>query len=72
LSVKDHTTLLRIARPTLQFFISFAAKGLAMDSGGLELAVTLLDEAIDPEYPIFISLFIQSQLLPNSLYLFRK
>jgi hypothetical protein len=57
LPIEDHTTLLRIARPTLRFFISFAAKGLAMDSGGSELAVTLLDEAIDPEYPIFVSPF---------------
>ncbi|KAJ7304647.1 hypothetical protein DFH08DRAFT_976638 [Mycena albidolilacea] len=53
LSVDDHTTLLRIARPTLRFFTSFVAKGLAMNSGGSELAVTLLDEAINPEYPIF-------------------
>jgi hypothetical protein len=67
LPIEDHTTLLRIARPTLRFFISFAAKGLAMDSGGSELAVTLLDEAIDPEYPIFVSPFysiaIASQLI---------
>jgi hypothetical protein len=65
--MEDHTTLLRIARSTLRFFISFAAKGLAMDSGGSELAVTLLDEAIDPEYPIFVSPFysiaIASQLI---------
>ncbi|KAJ7349711.1 hypothetical protein DFH08DRAFT_958684 [Mycena albidolilacea] len=53
LSINDHTTLLRIACPTLHFFTSFMAKGLALDSGGLELAVTLLDEAINPEYPIF-------------------
>ncbi|KAJ7811541.1 hypothetical protein B0H14DRAFT_3479650 [Mycena olivaceomarginata] len=60
LSVEDHTTLLCIARPTLRFFISFAAKGLATDSGGSELAVTLLDEAINPEYPIFF--FIQEMI----------
>lgn len=60
LSVEDHTTLLRIARPMLHFFVSFAAEGLATDSGGSELAVMLLDEAINPEYPIFVNPFIQS------------
>ncbi|KAJ7300604.1 hypothetical protein DFH08DRAFT_828294 [Mycena albidolilacea] len=53
LSVDDHTTLLRIAHPALRFFTSFVAKGLATNPGGSELTVTLLDEAINPEYPIF-------------------
>jgi hypothetical protein len=55
LSIDDHTTFLRIARPSLRVFASFLTGGRIRESGGPELAIQLLNEAIDPDYPIFVS-----------------
>ncbi|KAJ7302033.1 hypothetical protein DFH08DRAFT_978260 [Mycena albidolilacea] len=53
LSIDDHTTLLRIARPSLRVFTSFLTGGCIRESGGPELAVQLLNEAIDPQCNVF-------------------
>ncbi|KAJ7665493.1 hypothetical protein B0H14DRAFT_3539617 [Mycena olivaceomarginata] len=52
----DHTTLLRIAAPTLRTLLSFLARGKANNTRDTDRAVHLLNEArIDPRIAIFLS-----------------
>ncbi|KAJ7662519.1 hypothetical protein B0H14DRAFT_2658860 [Mycena olivaceomarginata] len=51
LSVTDHTTLLRIARPNLRVLVHFMARNHIRETNGPRMAVSLLDEALAPAYP---------------------
>ncbi|KAJ7681551.1 hypothetical protein B0H14DRAFT_2655199 [Mycena olivaceomarginata] len=73
LSIDDHTTLLRIAHPSLRAFASFLTGGHIREFGEPELTVQLLNEAIDPQYPIFEILsdkFRAGQLSPEAAHYF--
>jgi hypothetical protein len=68
-SVADHTTLLRIARPNLRVLVNFMARNRIREANGPRMAVSLLDEALAPAYPIFVSLMPHPRLLgANSLF----
>jgi hypothetical protein len=71
-SVADHTTLLRIARPNLRVLVNFMARNRIREANGPRMAVSLLDEALAPAYPIFVSLMPQSRLLIAKLILPRN
>ncbi|KAJ7717921.1 hypothetical protein B0H14DRAFT_2643463 [Mycena olivaceomarginata] len=63
-SVADHTTLLRIARPNLRVLVHFMARNHIREVDGPRMAVSLLNEALEPAYPIFAnSLFAQELLI---------
>jgi hypothetical protein len=68
LSVADHTTLLRIARPNLRVLVHFMARNRIREANGLRMAVSLLDEALAPAYPIFVSLTPHPRLLGLILF----
>ncbi|KAJ7305686.1 hypothetical protein DFH08DRAFT_976234, partial [Mycena albidolilacea] len=53
LSLADHTTLLRIARPNLRVLVHFMARNRINEVNGPQMAVSLLNEALAPAYPIF-------------------
>ncbi|KAJ7819710.1 hypothetical protein B0H14DRAFT_2600459 [Mycena olivaceomarginata] len=53
LSIEDHSTLLCIARPSLRIFIPFLARGCVRETGERNLAINYLNEALDPQYPVF-------------------
>ncbi|KAJ7318516.1 hypothetical protein DFH08DRAFT_971263 [Mycena albidolilacea] len=52
LSVVDHSTLLRIARPNLRVLVHFMARNRIHEANGPRMAVSLLDKALAPAYPI--------------------
>jgi hypothetical protein len=68
-SVTDHSTLLRIARPNLRVLVHFMARNRIREANGPRMAVSLLNEALEPAYPIFVSLTPHPRLLQtNSLF----
>jgi hypothetical protein len=68
-SVADHTTLLRIARPNLRVLVHFMSRNCIREANGPRMAVSLLDKALAPVYPIFVSLTSHPRLLKaNSLF----
>lgn len=71
-SLADHTTLLRIARPNLRVLVHFMARNRINEVNGPQMAVSLLNEALAPAYPIFVSPIPQSRLLIAKLILPRN
>ncbi|KAJ7863627.1 hypothetical protein B0H14DRAFT_3443983 [Mycena olivaceomarginata] len=72
-SVADHTTLLRIARPNLRVLVNFMARNRIREANGPRMAVSLLDEALAPVYPIFevlIDEFRAGRLSPTITHIF--
>jgi hypothetical protein len=68
-SVADHSTLLRIARPNLRVLVHFMARNHIREANGPRMAVLLLNKALEPAYPIFVSLTPHPRLLnANSLF----
>jgi hypothetical protein len=68
-SVADHTTLLWIAHPNLRVLVHFMARNRIREANGPWMAVSLLDKALAPAYPIFVSLMSHPRLLKaNSLF----
>ncbi|KAJ7771433.1 hypothetical protein B0H14DRAFT_2632397 [Mycena olivaceomarginata] len=53
LSVADHSTLLCIAQPNLRVLVHFIARNRIREGNGPQMAVSLLNDALAPEYPIF-------------------
>jgi hypothetical protein len=72
LSLADHTTLLRIVRPNLRVLVHFMARNRINEVNGPQMAVSLLNEALAPAYPIFVSPIPQSRLLIAKLILPRN
>jgi hypothetical protein len=68
-SIADHTTLLRIAHPNLRVLVHFMARNCIREANGPRMAVSLLNEALESAYPIFVSLTPHPRLLKaNSLF----